>query len=251
MKRDRAKTARTRWAARTTRVAGALALLPGAAGAAIFHGETLDKVADVMAIVVLIIVPIVAIVVFWLLHILPEKIAHKRHHPQFEAIKTLCLLSLAFGGLLWPLAWLWAYSKPVLYKMAYGTDKHPDYYAPGAEGEAEAARLVERDAATPTERRAAWAAEREVARPVEGATAYRPEGEVALPDLEVTDPLNQEAMHPLERDLQRLRDVVNEVHASEDPVVVEALRAELLLIEKQLAQRQAIAVARRRKVEAA
>ena len=34
----------------------------------------------------------------------------------------LCLLSLFFGGLLWPIAWLWAYSKPVLYKMAYGTD---------------------------------------------------------------------------------------------------------------------------------
>jgi hypothetical protein len=58
-----------------------------------------------------------------MVHVLPEKIAHKRHHPQLEAIKTLCLLSLVFGGLLWPLAWLWAYSKPVLYKMAYGTDK--------------------------------------------------------------------------------------------------------------------------------
>jgi hypothetical protein len=31
-------------------------------------------------------------------------------------------LSLFFGGLLWPLAWLWAYTKPVLHKMAYGTD---------------------------------------------------------------------------------------------------------------------------------
>ena len=55
--------------------------------------------------------------------VLPEKIAEKRHHPQAPAIKTLCLLSLFFGGLLWPLAWLWAYSKPVLYKMAYGVDK--------------------------------------------------------------------------------------------------------------------------------
>jgi hypothetical protein len=61
-------------------------------------------------------------------HVLPEKIAHKRHHPQFEAIRTLCLLSLVFGGLLWPIAWLWAYTKPVGYKLAYGTDKHPDYY---------------------------------------------------------------------------------------------------------------------------
>jgi len=24
--------------------------------------------------------------------------------------------------LLWPFAWLWAYTKPVLHKMAYGTD---------------------------------------------------------------------------------------------------------------------------------
>ena len=40
-----------------------------------------------------------------------------------RSIQTLCLLSLVFGGLLWPLAWLWAYTKPVLYKMAYGTDK--------------------------------------------------------------------------------------------------------------------------------
>ncbi len=66
--------------------------------------------------------PIAGIVAFWLVHILPEKIAEKRHHPQAEAIQVLCLLSLFFGGLLWPLAWLWAYSKPVLYKMAYGTD---------------------------------------------------------------------------------------------------------------------------------
>jgi hypothetical protein len=53
---------------------------------------------------------------------MPEKIAHKRNHPQVQAIHTLCLLSLFFGGLLWPLAFLWAYSKPVFYKMAYGTD---------------------------------------------------------------------------------------------------------------------------------
>jgi hypothetical protein len=73
-------------------------------------------------------VPIVAIVIFWLVHILPEKIAHKRHHPQRDAIQVLCLLSLVFGGLLWPLAWLWAYTKPVGYRAAYGTEKHEDYF---------------------------------------------------------------------------------------------------------------------------
>lgn len=105
-----------------------LALAAGAARASLFAGEALDKVADVIAIVVLIVVPVVVIVVFWLIHILPEKIAEKRHHPQKGAIQTLCLLSLFFGGLLWPLAWLWAYTRPFGYRMAYGTDKHEDYF---------------------------------------------------------------------------------------------------------------------------
>jgi len=73
-------------------------------------------------------VPIGAVVLFWLVHVMPEKIAEKRHHPQKDAIHTLCLLSLVFGGLLWPLAWLWAYTKPTGYQLAYGTDKHDDYF---------------------------------------------------------------------------------------------------------------------------
>jgi len=99
------------------------------AHASFLPDEMVDDLADVLAVVVLILVPVVGIVVFWLVHVLPEKIAHKRHHPQTEAIQVLCLLSLVFGGLLWPLAWLWAYTKPVLYKMAYGTDevKHDDH----------------------------------------------------------------------------------------------------------------------------
>ena len=50
------------------------------------------------------------------------KIAEKKKHPQAKAIQCLCLLSLCFGGLLWPFAWLWTYTKPVLHQMAYGTD---------------------------------------------------------------------------------------------------------------------------------
>ncbi len=106
----------------------ALLLLSTFARASLLSGEALDTAADVMAVVVLIVVPIVVIVVFWLVHILPEKIAENRHHPQKSAIQTLCLLSLFFGGLLWPLAWIWAYTRPVAYRMAYGTDKHEDYY---------------------------------------------------------------------------------------------------------------------------
>lgn len=98
------------------------------ARAAFLSGEALDTMADVLAVVVLIIVPVIAIVLFWIVHVLPEKIAHKRHHPQTEAITTLCLLSLVFGGLLWPLAWIWAYTKPIGYRLAYGTDRHPEYF---------------------------------------------------------------------------------------------------------------------------
>ena len=108
---------------------GLLAVFTAApARASFLSGDALDAFADILALVVLFIVPVVVIVLFWLVHVLPEKIAHKRHHPQQEAITTLCLLSLVFGGLLWPLAWLWAFTKPIGYRIAYGTDKSEEYY---------------------------------------------------------------------------------------------------------------------------
>jgi hypothetical protein len=113
----------------------AAAFLSSPAHASMFKGETLDAVADGIAWVVLVIVPIIGIGAFWMVHILPEKIAEKRKHPQAKAIQVLCLLSLVFGGLLWPLAFLWAYSKPVLYKMAYGTDTvEPEHGKPAQPG---------------------------------------------------------------------------------------------------------------------
>ena len=111
--------------------------LPADARASLLSPALEDKLATFLALFVIFVVPVVLIALFWMVHVLPEKIAHKRHHPQFEAIRTLCLLSLVFGGLLWPIAWLWAYSKPVMYKMAYGTDKvdhsaDDDVYPPDA-----------------------------------------------------------------------------------------------------------------------
>lgn len=128
-----------RWVAASLLVA---MLSPAHAHASIFKGEALDKLADVLTWVVLVVAPLVGITVFLLVHILPEKIAEKKQHPQAKGIQCLCLLSLVFGGLLWPLAWLWAYTKPVLFRMAYGTDKvaHDDEHvaestATGEEGE--------------------------------------------------------------------------------------------------------------------
>jgi len=106
----------------------ATSLCAGAAHASFLSGEAMDTAANVMAWVVICVVPLIGIAVFWIVHVLPEKIAHKRHHPQTAAIQTLCLLSLVFGGMLWPIAWLWAYTKPVGYKLAYGTEKGEHYF---------------------------------------------------------------------------------------------------------------------------
>lgn len=101
---------------------------PATVHASFLPPEVMDTAATYIAWFVVFLVPIGGIVLFWMVHVLPEKIAEKRHHPQKDAIHTLCLLSLLFGGLLWPLAWLWAYMKPVTYQLAYGTDKHEDYF---------------------------------------------------------------------------------------------------------------------------
>jgi CBS domain containing-hemolysin-like protein len=105
-----------------------LSAVAAPASASFLSGEALDTAASVIAWIVICVVPIACIVLFWLVHVMPEKIAEKRHHPQKDAIHTLCLLSLVFGGLLWPIAWLWAYTKPVAYRLAYGTEKHDAYY---------------------------------------------------------------------------------------------------------------------------
>jgi hypothetical protein len=141
-------------ALQATAVFGLLLLLPSTAHASFLSEEMEDKLATFLALFVLFVVPCVLIALFWMVHVLPEKIAHKRHHPQFEAIRTLCLLSLVFGGLLWPIAWIWAYSKPVVHKLAYGTDKvvHDEEYPGEAPEHAEGAtRLIAPSAAPATE----------------------------------------------------------------------------------------------------
>jgi len=116
--------------ARIARILATLAALaaPGIARASFLSGEALDTAANVLAWVVIVLVPVIGIAVFLIIHVLPEKIAEKRHHPQKDSIKVLCILSLFFGGMLWPFAWLWAYTRPVGFRSVYGTEKHEDYY---------------------------------------------------------------------------------------------------------------------------
>jgi len=98
------------------------------AHASLLTPEQLNAAAFYLAWFIVIVFPVVGIVLFLMVHMLPEKIAERRHHPQKEAIKTLTILSLIFGGMLWPICWLWAYVKPISYRAVYGTAKHEDYY---------------------------------------------------------------------------------------------------------------------------
>lgn len=71
-------------------------------------GAIEDKIADVASWIILLVLPFAGIFLFWKVHIYPEKVAEKKNHPQLNAIKSMCLLSLVFGGLLWPVALIWA-----------------------------------------------------------------------------------------------------------------------------------------------
>jgi len=135
-----------RWHKITARAVSMLAgvFATSAAHASFLSGEALDTAADVLSWFVLIVIPPAAIVLFWMVHVLPQKAAEKRHHPQKEAIHVLCLLSLVFGGLLWPFAWLWAYTRPSITAMSTGTEKHEDYFIEAAE-RAERGELPERE----------------------------------------------------------------------------------------------------------
>jgi Protein of unknown function (DUF3302) len=106
-----------------------LSLLPMTSFASGASRHLEQIIADYLVWVVILIVPVAVIYIFWKVHILPEIYAEKVHHPQTKLIQVICIMSIIFGGILWPLAWILAYSKPVLHKMAYGTDKSDEYYS--------------------------------------------------------------------------------------------------------------------------
>lgn len=110
--------------------------LYAATASASLSGPLADKVADWLSIFILVALPPGGIYLFWMLHILPEKAAIKRHHPQKDAIHMLCLLSLVFGGLLWPIAMLWAYLKPMGMRVAVVEAEHLHPQPPAVAAEA-------------------------------------------------------------------------------------------------------------------
>jgi hypothetical protein len=70
-------------------------------------------VLDIFAFVVFGVLLVAAVVIVVTLGSLPGQIAHKRGHPQAAAITVAGWLGIATGGILWPLALIWAFLKPV------------------------------------------------------------------------------------------------------------------------------------------
>lgn len=67
---------------------------------------------DYFALFVLLVIIVSALAVLVWAAMLPGKIAKGRAHPQAEAIKVAGWVGLVFGGLFWPLALIWAFTKP-------------------------------------------------------------------------------------------------------------------------------------------
>ena len=67
---------------------------------------------DIFALVILIVLAMAGVCVWILLGMLPGKIARDRNHPQAEAINVCGWWGVITMGILLPLAFIWAYTKP-------------------------------------------------------------------------------------------------------------------------------------------
>ncbi len=67
---------------------------------------------DVFALIVLIVLVAAAVGIWVVLGMMPGKIATKRNHPQAEAINVCGWFGVITMGILLPLAFIWAYTKP-------------------------------------------------------------------------------------------------------------------------------------------
>jgi len=67
---------------------------------------------DIFALIVLIVLVAAGIAIWAILGMMPGRIARERNHPQADAINVCGWWGVITMGLLLPLAWIWAYTKP-------------------------------------------------------------------------------------------------------------------------------------------
>jgi hypothetical protein len=67
---------------------------------------------DAFAFLVFAVLIFVGVIIVVSLGKLPGQLAHKWDHPQAGAINAMSWVGIATGGLLWPIAFIWAFTKP-------------------------------------------------------------------------------------------------------------------------------------------
>jgi uncharacterized BrkB/YihY/UPF0761 family membrane protein len=67
---------------------------------------------DIFALIILLVLLATAVAIWLVLGMYPGKIARERKHPQAEAIAVCGWWGVITLGLLLPVAWIWAYTKP-------------------------------------------------------------------------------------------------------------------------------------------
>ncbi len=78
---------------------------------------------DAIAFLVFAFLIVLAVIVVVTLGQLPGRLARKRNHPQAAAITIASWLGLAAGGLLWPLALIWAFLVPITFPARRGGEE--------------------------------------------------------------------------------------------------------------------------------
>ena len=78
---------------------------------------------DIMAFAVFVVLIAAAVIIVVSLGTLPGNIARKRGHPQAAAINVAAWLGIATLGLLWPVALIWAFLKPISFTPSNQEDR--------------------------------------------------------------------------------------------------------------------------------
>ena len=80
---------------------------------------------DIAAFVVFALLICAAVIIVVNVGKLPGQLAHKWGHPQASAINAMGWVGIATGGLLWPIALIWAFTTPLGMRSAIEDNRQP------------------------------------------------------------------------------------------------------------------------------
>ena len=94
---------------------------------------------DAFAFLVFAVLIFVGVIIVVSLGKLPGQLAQKWNHPQASAINAMSWIGIATGGLLWPVAFIWAFTNPFGAKSPAKDERQP---SSSAESDVAATRLA-------------------------------------------------------------------------------------------------------------